>query len=202
MQELIDASVALVNLPYTILLLICLLYWIAVILGALDVDVDLDVEVDADVGVAGGFLGFFNPADVPFMLIMSIASLTMWMLSVFATGYFELTTPWIALLLFPVNMLLSFTLARYVSLPFRVIFKRLDEDAVDHVAVVGSLCKIRSTEVSDNRGQAEVEVNQSHLVVNVRTKEEETLYRGNEAVVVDYLEDEDCYLVVGFDSKE
>ena len=202
MQEIINTSVELVNLPYTVLLVICLVYWSAVIIGVIDVDIGLDIDADVDTPDAAGFLGFFNPAEVPLMLVVSLAAVSMWGLSMFVTDFFAITSIGFALLLLPVNALLGFTVARYASLPFRVIFKRLDEDAVDHVAVVGSMCRIKSSEVANNRGQAEVDVHQSNLLVNVRTKEDEILHRGDEAVVVDYLEDEDCYLVVGFESKE
>ena len=66
MLELLTESIALVNLPYTILLVLMLLYWGLYILGAVgadaldflgidldadvDVDVDADVDIDADVG--------------------------------------------------------------------------------------------------------------------------------------------------------
>ena len=199
MQEVLDASLHLVNLPYTILLLTVLVYWSAVIVGALDVDLfDGSADVDAD---AGGFLGFFNPGQVPVMVLVSFGVFIMWIVSMLVTQQFELTSGWVLLALFVPNTLISFTMARYLTSPLRLVFRKLDEDAVDHIAVVGNLCLIRSTEISEFKGQAEVEVSGAHLVINVRTKEGEVVQRGDEAIVVEYLTEEDCYLVVAFDKE-
>jgi len=63
MMELIYAAFSPVNLVFTILLLLVVLYWVLMILGALDLDflhadvdadVDVDVDMDADVDVDGG----------------------------------------------------------------------------------------------------------------------------------------------------
>lgn len=58
MQELLNAAFSIVNLFPTILLLVILLYWLFVILGAIDlnffdveVDADADVDVDVDMDV-------------------------------------------------------------------------------------------------------------------------------------------------------
>lgn len=54
MKELLDASLMVVNLPFTILLALIVFYWITVILGALDMDFlnfEMDADADADIDV-------------------------------------------------------------------------------------------------------------------------------------------------------
>jgi hypothetical protein len=53
LAALLSASLSPVNLPYTVLLIAMLVYWAAVIAGALDIsvfDFDMDLESDFDVG--------------------------------------------------------------------------------------------------------------------------------------------------------
>ncbi|RMG67737.1 MAG: hypothetical protein D6722_12680, partial [Bacteroidetes bacterium] len=108
MTELYELSISPPNLPYTILLGLMVVYWLTVIIGAIDldfldfdVDVDTDVDVDAEVDTevevdgeadgAGGVSGagwflttasFFNLGSVPFMIFMSFLCLSLWVGSV------------------------------------------------------------------------------------------------------------------------
>src|SRR5688500_13547879 len=91
MTEFVETAFAGVNVVYTTLLIIVLIYWCIVILGLLDIDsFDLDADVGGDLDVdagaaghAGGFswLAFFNVGEVPIMFFASIVVLTMWVVS-------------------------------------------------------------------------------------------------------------------------
>ena len=49
MDQLLDAALSAVNIPFTVLFVLVLLYWITVIIGLLDIDsLDVDVHADAD----------------------------------------------------------------------------------------------------------------------------------------------------------
>ena len=103
MQELWQAAFEPVNLFYTILLGLILLYWLSVLVGALDLsaldfdldvdaDMDMDVDVDADIdadaemesslGWMAGALHFFNFGKLPFMILMTFVILPAWVLSI------------------------------------------------------------------------------------------------------------------------
>ena len=99
MLELLYVAFTPVNLFFTVLLLLVLVYWIMVILGALDVDfldIDFDSDVDADADVdmdfqGGGFLRgileFFYIGEVPVMVLVSVFSLSVWTISVLGNYY-------------------------------------------------------------------------------------------------------------------
>ena len=86
-----------VNLPFTVLLGLIVLYWLLVALGALDVhlfsDVDGDLHHDmhheADHDLAGftKVLHFVGIGDVPVMVIVSVLGLAMWLCSMLANFY-------------------------------------------------------------------------------------------------------------------
>ena len=117
MTELFLESIALINLPFTILFGLIMCYWLLVILGAadtelfhLDLDGDLELDVDAEPDIApdgspdvevnaeadmdaGGtvsllsFLKFFYIGEVPFMILLSILVTSLWSLSVLGNYY-------------------------------------------------------------------------------------------------------------------
>jgi len=94
MYELIQTAFSPVNLIYTFLLIIVIMYWLSIIIGALDfgsfdidfdidADVDIDIDVDAEIETGSssnlaGVLHFFNFGKLPFMVIMSFAVLFAW----------------------------------------------------------------------------------------------------------------------------
>ncbi len=95
MTELLHFAFAPVNVPFTLLLIVVLLYWASVMVGVAgtgafgtDIDTDLHHDVHVDKGVnmdiaphAGWFgvvLGYFNVGSVPFMILMSFVSLFLW----------------------------------------------------------------------------------------------------------------------------
>ncbi len=111
MKELFQAAFSGVNIIPTVFLLLILVYWIFVIIGAMDmdflevdietdVDIDADVEVDADVdtdadidtdadtrGVGSvaflnSVLTFFNLGKIPFMVWLSFLIIPMWVISI------------------------------------------------------------------------------------------------------------------------
>ena len=93
MEQFIENCLAWPSFPATVLLGLVCLYWLLMMLGAvdldfLDIDVDLDMDVDVDIGgspsiLQFGFLPFkwLNIGSVPTMLWVSIFSLLAWMVS-------------------------------------------------------------------------------------------------------------------------
>src|SRR5690606_23128689 len=85
------------NLLATFILSFCIVYWLIVIVGAIDVDMidfDVDVDTDVDVDVDGGdagesgvawlnqVLAFFNLGRVPFMVWLTIVAIPLWVGSI------------------------------------------------------------------------------------------------------------------------
>jgi hypothetical protein len=65
--------------------------------------------------------------------------------------------------------------------------------------IVGKTCIIKTPEASLYAGQAELATGASPILLNVRTREGETLVKGDEALIVEHDNSRDIYTVVKYD---
>ncbi len=219
MWDVITAAFLPVNLVFTVLLLAMVLYWLAVILGALDteflnvdlhggadagadldVHADVDLDGDADAGFAhtwmGHMLAFFYVGEIPVMILVSILILSMWTISVIAnhylnpTGSLLLWTPIVA-----ANLLASLLVLKVVGRPFQRVFAALNTDANAPRPVIGRIGIVLTTQVSERIGQVEVPERGAPLLLNAITEDGRVLRKGDEAVVVRRDNERGVYIV-------
>ena len=197
MGELFELSVSGANLPFTILLGLVLVYWTGVILGALDIelfdfdlDFDGDADVDADVGAVGGggiaLLQFFHVGTVPLSILLSFFILSLWIISVVANYYLGSGSLLVVLLLLVPNLIASLFFTKLFTLPIRALFRKLETESHEFEVVVGRICTVKTSKVDPSTGQAEVETSGAPLLLNVRTRGEEVLERGDEAIILEH----------------
>ena len=216
MNELLQAALSPVNLLYTLLLVLVLLYWLTVIIGALDMnaldidfdmdvdaDMDIDVDVDSDIDVNGGAaawlagaLQFFNFGKMPMMVILSFTILFTWMINILMNHYIgQGSIPFAIALMMP-NLLISLLLTKLFTTPLVPLFKQINtpEKNVDYI---GMTCTLLVSATETKKGQAEIFHNSSaHLVyVKVSKNDRETIRKGEKAVIVDKATDEDVYFI-------
>ena len=206
MWEVCQAAVAAVNLPYTVFLGLILLYWLTVIVGALDLDlfnVDLEADVDADVDVDAPGLGgvglaalrFFHVGDMPLMLLLSFFALSLWVLSLLSNDYLRNQSLLVAGLLCMPNVFASLFVTKVVTLPFRALFKTLRHERRAAPEIVGLACVVKTSKVDASMGQAEMARNGAPLLLNVRTADGDVLNQGEEALIIDFNEHTNTYTV-------
>ena len=202
MQQVFSEAITPVNLPFTVLLGIVMLYWLFVALGALDADSDVDFDADHDLsghGHDGWFSGmhsFINLGDVPLMVVLSILALCLWTGSLIANHYFTDQRALLALAFLLPNLAVSLVVTRYLTLPLRPIFRMLRRDEEDSVPIVGEPCRITTSTANEQFGQAEIETKGAPLLIEVRTLDGAALPRGTTAVVVRENKERGVYFVV------
>ena len=220
MGQVLIAAISPSNIALTVLLGLIMLYWLSVILGALDLDsldvdfdIDADVDVDADLnteiagaesgagqGFSGFFVGilrFFNFGRLPFMMILSILFLTMWSISILCNhegSWFNPTDDitWAAIWLGP-NFILSLFITKAATAPLVPIFAKLDSSKkpFEYEGRTGQLTLGASeTEV----GQLRLEIENSVIVLRVLSLDG-AVEKGEEVMIVEYLPEQDRYLV-------
>ncbi len=211
MIELLHFAFAPVNVPFTLLLILVLMYWVSVIVGvldlsALDLDADIhvdkgnNVEVDIQAGWAGVVLAFFNVGSVPFMILVSFAALFLWVGSIL--GNYYLGGPvWVSLLLFVPNLLGSLLLTKLVTSPLKWIFREEPNEVERNQQVIGRTCTVLLPANDQKIGQAEVAIQRgAPLLLTVKTTTGNKLARGEKALIIDYDKNAHTYLIEPYDA--
>jgi len=226
MTELIQTAFSPVNAVVTVLLILNVIYWITVILGLLDVDfldidlpdsgleIDSDIEVDVDAAgeidmelgegsILRSVLHFFYIGEVPIMLLSSILILSMWILCMFGNHYFNprgsflLATP-----VYAVSLVTSLLISRIFAMPLKKVYEMFNKDYNALKKVIGRICIVTSTSVSDKMGQAEVKTKGAPIVLNVVSDGQHVFNKGDEAVVVAKDDEKGTYTIAPLDLEK
>lgn len=213
MLEVLHFAFEPINLPFTLLLMIVLLYWLTVIVGLLDVnlfDLDVDthihphvhvdkgvqIDVDADAGFFSTILAFFNVGKVPFMIVISLLALFLWIGSMLGNHYIGQGSGLTAFLLLIPNLAVGLFLTKFLTNPLRHLFRDTPNEFESNRAMVGRTCTILLP-VSDQKiGQAEVAVQRgAPVLVIVKTTDGHQLVRGEKGLIIDYDKASHTYLI-------
>ena len=216
MIEFINEAFQWVNLPATCLLILCSLYWLMVIVGAIGVDAidfDLDADVSADVDLegdfnspAGGFSSvaeFMHLKEVPIVIVGSVFAILFWTASFFGNHLLNPTTNrMIGLGLMSVNVPICLLLTRALISPLAEGFKPREIDRVRE-SMIGLVGRVTTSEVTSVFGQVSIKLDGPELVINVRTEPNKpTLSKGDAAKIIVYDYERDTYLVQRSDWDE
>jgi len=198
--KLLEASLNWPVFPVTVLLGICLLYWLCVIVGVLDLDL-LDFDLDFEIGGEApsildfGFVGlrFFNLGEVPIMLWLSFFSISLWMLAInLDAGKTDQT--FMEYLPFALrNLGISLVVTKLITQPFRGAFRYLPPNEVE--TLLDQTCQVTSTSVSDKFGQAEFQTEGAPLKLHIRS-EDHTIQKGDLVRLTDYNPEKQVFYVV------
>lgn len=206
-MELLNETIKLVNLPYTFLLILCLLYWLNVMIGVLSPDTldlqlegDADLDVDSDIddlnvdhGIFTLTAEFLFVGKVPLMIILTVLSTLMWVFSVLGNHYLENSSAWVAFgALLPI-LAVSVFLTRFCVYPFALLFKKLNVE--EDKDIVGKVSKVLLPASDVKKGQASVMIGSAEQKIYIKTLEGNTLLKGDEVMVIEYDSSQKCYYV-------
>ncbi|MDB6174749.1 MAG: hypothetical protein JWL59_4060 [Chthoniobacteraceae bacterium] len=211
MHEVFLEAITFVNLPFTVLLGLIVLYWVMVVIGALDstfgsefdghlesgTESSSDHDANHD-GWISGLAHFINLGDVPLMVVMSVITLSLWTGSLIANRYVTGHQTLLALACLIPNLLISIVVTRYITLPLKPLFRMLRRNEDDAVPIVGQPCRILTSQVTGTFGQAEITTQGAPLLINVRTLDGSCLPKGAIAIVVREDRERDFYFVTAF----
>lgn len=209
MQELFNVALHPLNIVYTLLLALVILYWLSVIVGALDlgsidVDADFDAGFDGDFSFGGwlaGALHFFHFDRLPFMLIMSLVITSAWSMALLSNHYWGKYDTTFALFLTGPIVLIAFIVAKLLSYPLIPLFKATNTAAVA-VEYIGQICRVKLPPSGDQFGQAGVEYDGDELLVNIKSAAADRTWRsGQTAVIIGRSEDHRYWLIEPVESE-
>jgi hypothetical protein len=183
MSELFHTALTGLNIVPTVLLGLVVVYWLTVILGALDLDfLDFDADGPEDApGFLNGLLAFINAANLPFMVVFSILVLFFWILVMLM--HFLPFPPggWVNAILYIPALAVSMVFTKLVTTPFKGLLDNMNTGRQKD-NLIGVLCTLQHDLLPERLGQAEVETGGASLRINVKTqganeiKKAETVY--------------------------
>ncbi|HCR97898.1 MULTISPECIES: hypothetical protein [Halomonas] len=184
---------------FTVLLSIAVIYWLISLSGMVDSDVpEGDLGGDGAMGV-GGLLATLGLQGVPLPLVITLVALGGWLFSYFGELLLGAhLSPGLLLWLFHIVLLLaSFAIGIFVTSfvvrPLRPLFKPAQHLSAEK-RLTGTLCTVRSGSVDRARGRADAYIEGDHLILQIRS--DTPLARGDRAILIHYLADEDAYWVM------
>lgn len=203
MFEFIKTSVSLLNLPFTIFLILVLLYWIVVIIGAADLELFEaewmpDLEIDDGGGIMDSLLQLLGVGEIPAMIIISLLALSGWCFSMVANYLFNSSQSLLigAGLLIP-NLIVTFFIT---SVFVRLIHKIIGPPAQDKEdqKIMYKVGVVTTSEITPSFGQVEIQTKGAPITINARTSGDSTLKKGDKALVFDEDKEKGIFFVEKF----
>jgi len=222
MMEVFQLSFSGINFVPTLFLVLVLLYWITVFVGLLDLHflhIDFSththVQIDThaiehhvhlehdqhggvdDVGETSffvSFLSFFNLGKVPFMVLFSFFSLSVWVIAITLSYWLKIESIVFAILLLIPNFLVSLFFAKFCTMPLVKIFYYNDLQAKEDIPLEGKTGTV-IIPVSSEFGQIEILINNAPIRVNATSLDHKKLDKDTKVLVIDYNPQTRCYLV-------
>ena len=216
MNEFLHLMFSPQNVLGTFLLCFCVVYWLVVILGVIDLDlfdfdleIDTELETEVDVSATDGsvawlnrILMFFNLGKVPFMVWLTFLSFPLWLLLMIVNEFFGNTTFILGLVFFIPLVIISAFIAKPLTYPFVKVFSKLDEENKPK-DLTGKIGVVILAGREDRKGQIEIDYNGSPIRVYVWPTSKEIKLKRNESVlVIQKSETEDqVYIVEPYDNN-
>lgn len=208
MAEFLAALLAFPTIGYSVALALALLYWLTVIIGALDIDL---LSPDAshaggDMAPGGhhghGFLEFLSVGRVPVTITVSICVFLGWFLSMLGELLLRaplasvVSGPVFSLLLIPASLIPAVLLTGLVVKPLRHLFSLVSEHG--ETGLVGRMVRITSLTVDHQFGTAMCDNAGPGILMNVYCRAGVQMKRDDMAVVVEFDPARNLYLVAPF----
>ncbi len=202
MTELLQEAIKGYNLPFTILLIVIILYWGVALFGIVDIDdagLDLD-GVDGDGESSGGvfssILKIMGLSDAPLILAISLFTIFIWGYNLIANFYLnsagETCT---AIIIILGSVIGAWITTRLLIQPLKPLMN-LIKASEPVTEIIGAEGRVISASLDSEFGRVEIETEGKNLIVNAVISEgEEPLAKGGRVLVVSRKDDSDTYIV-------
>ena len=206
MRELLEFAFSGINLVPTVLMIFVIIYWFIVILGIvdidsldfdLDMDLDADADLDADVDVGGlsSVLAFFNIGHMPLMVFVTFFTLPLWAISLLINDFFGGSSFLLGIAVLLGTAFVSLFIAKFLTIPIAKFYRRVKENTEAVANIIGKVCTAKLPVTAEQAGQAEIKVNGTSVLINVKTRDGLSVEKGSTALVIDFNKAQKVYYV-------
>jgi hypothetical protein len=200
-------SIALINLPFTILLAGIVFYWLLVLIGMIDIDLPFfdggpegageGVDGGGDEGVLQPILKFFNVGEAPIMIVATITVLSLWLLAVLINRSFNPEHDYSrALLLVLPNLVGTALITHFAAKPFAKMNRYLNNDFDKAPPMVGLVGTVMTSELDNKFGTINIDIKGAPLTVQARSEEGQVFKQGDRVQIVREDKSSGIYYVV------
>jgi hypothetical protein len=201
MTDIFREAIWPLNLPFTILLGMALLYWLIVILGAVDfdwmpdldadtVDLDADIDADLDADASGGLLTSLSQllgiGDVPSMVVFSIIILSLWCFSMMFNHFLNPAGSYlIGAGLIVLNIIISVFFTALVTRLIVKLIGPLTSQDTERQKILYQAGTVITSEVNPGFGQVEIQGRGAPITINARAVENKIFLKGDRVLILD-----------------
>lgn len=210
MKELIEVSFAPANFILTVLAILAVIYWIAIIFTGLDVDVaDTNLENDItkpDVGHAEGqgfwqsLVDFLYIGELPVMFIVSIIIFSMWLINVNVTALLGIENSILGFLIYIPALFISILVTKVIAKPFVKLYAVFNHKGEQEIDFIGKVGRVTSPMSQVRLGQIEIQLAEDVLKVYAKSLENEEILFGETVMILEESVDKKFYLVQKYQS--
>lgn len=204
MSELLSFAFSGINIVPTILLIFTVAYWLIVIMGVVDLDsIDVDIDMDAEVELEGlaSVLSFFNIGQMPLMIFITFFSIPLWMITLMTNDFFGFIAFLPSALVFVAASLVCLFIAKFLTIPIARLYRKIRKETEAIENVIGQVCKAKLPISSDKKGQAEIKINGTSILIYAKTREGQLVRKNESALIIDFVQEHNFYYVEPYQSN-
>ncbi|MFO6422666.1 hypothetical protein [Motilimonas sp. KMU-193] len=183
---------------FTAFVLLFSLYWLATVIGMTEIEM-LDFDVDDSFLDFSGLMAKLKLDGVPVTIALSLLFYFSWVVSLIIQNQLnQLVEPGLAYyglgaiaMLF--SLLIGDVIASQCVKPLRKVFR--DQEVLSKQDLVGQVAIVRSTSVTDSFGEANFNDGGAGIIIKIRAHQPNQLNRGDSVLLVEYLREQDSYIV-------
>lgn len=197
------------------LLILVVVYWLTVISGVIGLDVldfDMDFDLDVDAGSTSAVSKIWHWVaealyldDVPVVILLSIFSLSWWLISANVVRFFpEQWSVGLCLLGMIPTVLVSLLVCKVILYPIHPWLGGIGKQTLDTTPteLIGEKGIVDTSEVTDSFGRVLIEREDSDLVMDARCGRLDRMKSGDIVVIVGYDQKSKAVLVEPFAEKK
>lgn len=200
MDVFLSTSLSFPTLVYSVLLGVCLVYWLLAATGLVDIDLDgLGIDLDTDSGGVAGIFGRLGLSGLPTMIVVTLLSFFGWIITYFVhlllLSHLFGPLRWLLGAGVGVLALVPAILATASVLrPVRRALIRMRP--LPETSLLGRVAIVRTPAVDAGSGMADLDDGGAGLILQVRNDAGAAIHRGDRVVLIEHAADTNTWRVV------
>ncbi|MCR6663993.1 MAG: hypothetical protein NVV60_12800 [Luteimonas sp.] len=188
MDVFLSTSLSFPTLVYSVLLAVCLVYWLLAATGLVDIDLDgLGIDVDMDSGGVAGIFGRLGLTGLPTMIVVTLLSFFGWILTYFVhlLVLSHLFGPLRWLLGAGVGLLALVPAILATAAVLRPVRRALIRmRPFPETSLLGRVVIVRTPDVNTTAGMGELDDGGAGLILQIRSDGTAVPVRGDRVVLI------------------